>query len=72
MTKKKQPRDPTTTNAFFLLVFKMDALVYCEKMKEGKMLNYTTFLTFLGSRNPIKILYTILTICGQGHLLRTP
>ena len=55
--QKKNPTDPTATNVFFLLVFKMAALVYCEKMKKSKIINYTTFLTFLGSRNPIKILF---------------
>ena len=55
--QKKTPRDPTGSNVFFLLVFKMAALVYSEKMRNGKMINYTSFLTFLGSRNPIKMLF---------------
>ena len=55
--QKKTPRDPTITKVIFWLVFKMAALIYCEKMKKGKMINYTTFPTFLGSRNPIKILF---------------
>ena len=55
--QKKTPRHPTRTNVFFLLVFKMAALVYSVKMKNGKMISYTFFLTFLGSRNPIKILF---------------
>ena len=55
--QKKTPRDPTATNVFFWLVFKMAALAYSEKMKNGKMINYTCFLAFLGSRNPIKILF---------------
>ena len=55
--QKKTPRDPTATNVFFLPVFKMAALADSEKMKNGKMINYTCFLTFLGSRNSIKILF---------------
>ena len=55
--QKKTPRDPTRTNLFFLLFFKMAARAYSEKMKNGKMINYTCFLTFLGARNSIKILF---------------
>ena len=55
--QKKTPRHPKRRNVFFLLLFKMAALVYSEKLKNGKMINYTSFLTFLGSRNPIKILF---------------
>ena len=55
--QKKTPRDPTATNMFFWPVFKMAALAYSKKKKNGKMINYTCFLTFLGSRNPIKIIF---------------
>ena len=55
--QKKNPRDPTATNVFFWLVFKMAALAYSEKTENGKMTNYTCFLTFLGSMNAIKMLF---------------
>ena len=44
--QEKPPRDRTRTNVFFLLLFKMAARAYSEKMKNGKMINYTCFLTF--------------------------
>ena len=65
---KKNPETSDRYHRVFLARFQNGRPRILRKMKNGKMINFTIFLTFLGSRNPKK---TFFRIWGQGHLLRS-
>ena len=55
---KKNPNKTLGVKTCFLAVFsKWPLLIYCNITKNARIINHTSFPTFLGSRNPMKVLF---------------
>ena len=57
ITKKNPNKIPRVKTCFLAVFSKWPLLIYCNITKNARIINDTSFPTFLGSRNPMKVLF---------------
>ena len=57
ITKKNPNKIPCVKTCFLAVFSKWPLLIYCNITKNARIINDTSFPTFLGSRNPMKVIF---------------